>query len=119
MNNSFNTKKTNKLKSFLLFLFGTVKWNSPPWINFFRLQAKNRPIIFYSLLSLIMITALTASVAYYWYSNLPQPQLITTVITPPGITPLAEELIPEAVIFDFGYKGEELQPQSVAPFAFY
>ncbi|KTC72431.1 hypothetical protein Lbir_1206 [Legionella birminghamensis] len=101
--------------AFFALLFGRVQWSSPPWMTGLRQRAVSRPGLFWGSTVAILLLLSGAIYGYVWYKNLPQPELISAVITPPDITPLEEELTPDDLVINFGIQKDELIPQSVAP----
>lgn len=105
-----------KSNGFLTRIIGKFSWATPPWVNYLKNKAYERPKPFFAtvlgslaLLGLIIIAA-------YWYSTLPKPVRVIAEITPPKITPNEKTLVPDALSIKFGIKpGNQLIPKSVAP----
>lgn len=105
-----------KLGSFFSVLFGQINWTSPPWVNRVKSNPKKSGIIILSLFA--FLTA--AYCGYQWYEQLPKPQLITASINTPDITPIADSLIPNDLVIDFGIPGatkDDFSAKAVAPIA--
>lgn len=98
-------------------LFGTWRWNSPPWVTRLHQQAKNRPKQFWGVTFFFFLLFFMAGYGGYWYSQRPHPHLITAWITPPSITPNVTPYLPSNLIIDFGTKEPAFTPRSVAPIA--
>lgn len=112
----------NPLKSTLKFacslvttLFGKFNWSSPPWVTYLNKKAHSSPKSFWSSVFITFLLIITAGYGLYWYQHLPKPTYITTSITPPGITPNEEILVPQNLVIHFGIKQNEFINQSVAP----
>ena len=103
--------------SYLTPIIGRVNWSCPPWITSLCKKAHTRPGQFWGNLLGALAAVVILFMGYQWFKNLPHPQLITAKITPPAITALADELIPEPLVMEFGYqtKGEGFTVESVAP----
>ena len=95
-------KTKNILSTISKQLFGQFSWNSPPWINQLQKIATQKPRQFWgiTLLTLVLITVIICT--WCWYQSLPKPELITTHITAPTITPNDHLLIPQNLTIDFG-----------------
>ncbi|MBA2652314.1 MAG: alpha-2-macroglobulin family protein [Tatlockia sp.] len=105
-----------KLSAFLSLVFGRIRWNSPPWLTYFKRKAALKPIQFLVLTSVVIALLSAGSYGYHWYKNLPQPQLVSASITAPNITPIGDELFPDNLTIDFGLgHGDNFLSQSVAP----
>ncbi|CEG60871.1 alpha-2-macroglobulin family protein [Legionella micdadei] len=116
MNNSFFYRTAIKIRNLLSLIFGQFNWNSPPWLNHLRQQASTYPKRFWGLTSVIIAMFVALGFCYHWYKNLPHPQLIEALITPPKITPVAEQLIPDNLTLNFGNgPADDFINKSVAP----
>ena len=115
MNNKPVLKKTTAIGTFFAFLLGRINWSCPPWINFLQKKATTEPKKFWGISVVILCLLITGGYSYYWYKNLPQPQLVTAIITTPKITVIEDPMTPDNLIVDFGIQAEEFTPQSVAP----
>lgn len=107
MNKSFAHYFLTQVCNLFSVLFGKIKWNSPPWMSYLCSKAKNSPALFSGIIVGIVIFLSASLYAFQWYKNLPQPELVNAFITPPGITPLAEELTPAPLVIDFGIGSQE------------
>lgn len=115
MNNSPSSKETTKRASFFANIIGRINWISPPWLTYLRNKAITRPALFWGILTSLLLILFTVGYSYHWYKNLPQPKLVTALITIPQITPIAEEMVPNPLVIDFGYTTDNFTAQSVAP----
>lgn len=98
--------------------FGTLNWNSPPWVTHLRQRARNTPAQFWGSTALLIVLFIAAGYGAYWYKHHPQPTYITAAITIPDITPLTDNetpLTPNNLIINFGIKRQDFINQSVAP----
>ena len=96
------------------FFIGRINWTSPPWLTFLKRQASTRP----KMLMTILACWIALAYGFYWYSNLPKPQLTTAYITIPKITPVVnDKLMPDNVTLNFGLNDstDHVTPQSAAP----
>ncbi|KTC64870.1 Alpha-2-macroglobulin (plasmid) [Legionella adelaidensis] len=121
MNKSKSSSPFTRVAAFFALILGRINWSSPPWINYFRLRSKTHPKAFWtSFITLFVLLGMGVG-TYYWYSQLPKPQLITANITTPKAPFITEEEEippPDPLTIVFGLKTEgqeELTPQSVAP----
>ncbi|KTC86786.1 alpha-2-macroglobulin [Legionella brunensis] len=88
---------------FFALIFGRLNWTSPPWVSSLRYQATSRPKTFWGGMVGIIVLLAAAGYGYYWYKNLPKPQLVTASITSPKITPIEDDkLVPDNLVIDFG-----------------
>lgn len=110
-------KTPDSKNSIFASIFGKLNWNCPPWLGFLRDNAKARPVRFWGFVLLIAALLATAAYAAHWYSHLPKPQLTTAVITTPKITAIAETLVPDNLIINFGLSSDVSTSRSVAPIA--
>lgn len=116
MKRSFLNQLSTKVASLFILLFGRIQWNSPPWLARLGLFQKTKPKLFYATFSVLILVFLALFYVYYWYSHLPEPKLVKALITAPKITPLAEELVPDKLTFNFGYgEADNFRSQPVAP----
>ncbi|KTC99335.1 alpha-2-macroglobulin [Legionella erythra] len=116
MNNNPFSRFFAALGSFLSPFVGRISWSSPPWVRELGQRARKRPIAFFGTLASVILLLTAFAYAYQWYKNRPVPEWITAKITAPEITPVADELIPEPVILDFGVNRDGgLISKSVAP----
>ncbi|ASQ45894.1 alpha-2-macroglobulin family protein [Legionella clemsonensis] len=89
--------------AFFALIIGRFNWTSPPWVKQLRYQASTHPKPFWATITGIVLLLSASGYGYYWYKNLPKPQLITAVITPPKITAIEEnKLVPDHLMIDFG-----------------
>ncbi len=106
------------LTSFVTMLFGTVKWQTPAWVQFLKNRLIHSPKKSMAVLvGLIMVLSI-ASYGYYWYQHLPKPVLIESKINLPNISTInaeSETLIIQPLTIDFGIEDNGFQPKSVAP----
>ena len=102
--------------SFIAMAFGRFSWNCPPWLNHMRAKAAARPAFFWGISTSVIAFIILVSYGYHWYKELPRPNLITTYITAPQITPINKVLMPDVLVVDFGVMSNEgFTTQSVAP----
>ncbi len=101
--------------AFFAAMIGRISWTSPPWLHQARQKVMAEPRRSLCILGIILGLLLIGGYSYHWYKNLPRPQLITAVITPPQITPLAKTLVPDVLTIDFGIQQNGLIAKSVAP----
>ena len=92
-------------------LFGRISWSAPPWFTAASdLRRRHRSGFQYALLAVLLLTG--AGIAgYLYYQSLPKPLHYSAKITAPGLTPLADELVPESlqVVFDAALDTPKLQ----------
>lgn len=108
-------KLTAKISAFFAPLVGKIQWDCPPWMKKLSQKKASHPKAFGAAFVSLIILFAAAGYGYHWYSHLPQPRLVTAKITPPPITPLADEPIPNPLTIDFGLQEEEFRATSVAP----
>lgn len=99
----------------LAFFIGRISWSSPPWLQSLQRKAHEQPRLFWRTTGSLLILLLIIGFGYHWYSHRPRPVLVTALITPPQITPVAKTLVPDVLTVDFGLNTGEFSPQSVAP----
>lgn len=110
-----------RIKSFVTALIGQIKWSSPPWLRFLRHEATQRPIRFISSAVGLFMLLFAITYGYHWYQNRPQPLRVIALVTAPKISTITEdELVPDVLTIDFGFKNPNentltITPQSVAP----
>ncbi|CAM2870256.1 alpha-2-macroglobulin [Legionella worsleiensis] len=114
-----NKKPINSIVRFIasIFtsLFGTLNWNSPPWLLKIRQKKQKSPKVFWGL-TLILITGICAvCYANYWYKTQFQPIYTSASIKTPDISKKENDFIPENLIIDFGIRTNAFNFQSVAP----
>ena len=110
-------KSPDSKNSILASIFGKLNWSCPPWMTRLCDQSRAHPLRFWSFALVLAALVLGGCYAALWYSNLPKPQLIAAVITTPKVTPIAETLVPDDLIIDFGITTDEFTARSVAPIA--
>ena len=76
-----------RLNTIFQHVFGRISWERPAW-----LKGLNK----YHLMMLVSIV-----VVYVLYAQLPQPERVKALVTPPRETILGEQLIPEPLTIDF------------------
>jgi uncharacterized protein YfaS (alpha-2-macroglobulin family) len=104
-----------KISTIFSILFGRIRWSSPPWFNYFQHKAVSKPKQFWATTGFFIVLLAALGYGYHWYKNLPQPKLVEATITAPKVTALADELIPDNLIIDFGNgAGDNFVSQSVA-----
>ncbi|MDI9818826.1 MULTISPECIES: alpha-2-macroglobulin [unclassified Legionella] len=110
------------ISAFFILLFGRLNWTSPPWTVWVRRQAITRPGMFWSSIAGFLLFSTAIGYSYYWYKNLPKPQLITALISAPKPSLVEDDkLKPEPLIINFGISQPQANPEnnftpkSVAP----
>lgn len=95
--------KRSRISALFVLIFGKLNWSSPPWVNYFRGQAKTRPWLFVSTLISILALLLVLSYAYCWYQKLPKPIYTAVTVIAPGITQIKEkeEPVPDVLTLTF------------------
>ena len=92
-------------------LFGRIRWSAPPWlIAILELRQRNPNGFRLTLLAVLLLDGAVIA-GYLYYQSLPKPLAYHASITAPGVTPLAEELLPESlhVVFAAELDTAELQ----------
>jgi uncharacterized protein YfaS (alpha-2-macroglobulin family) len=111
MNKKWFSQAFTTMGAFFALLFGRLSWSSPPWIHSLRNQAMRRPKSFSGSVIAIFLMLFITSYGYYYYKNLPKPQLITAFISVPNISIMENsKLIPHHLIINFGISS----PQSAS-----
>ncbi|OCH98570.1 alpha-2-macroglobulin [Legionella jamestowniensis] len=89
--------------AFFALIIGRLNWTSPPWVRHLRHQANTHPKSFWGTVTGIVLLLAASGYGYYWYKNLPKPQLITAAMTTPKITAIEDDkLVPDNLMIDFG-----------------
>lgn len=101
--------------SLIAVILGRLTWSTPPWLNYFRRKAAERPGLFWGSMTGLIALIVLISCGYHWYKNLPRPHYITAYITAPQITPVGKVLVPDVLTVDFGIKNNGFASKSVAP----
>lgn len=100
------------IKAVWFFLFGSLSWKLPPWLNWIfnslkwlgskiKYQHQQHRKRFYGIAACVFIALAGAGGGYIWYINLPQPvrlSLDTSDIEP---TPLRKDAVPEVFRIQF------------------
>ena len=92
-------------------LFGRISWSAPPWlIAALDLRQRHRRGFRYVLLAVSLLAGAVIA-GYFYYQSLPKPLQYSAKVTAPGLTPLADELVPESlqVVFEAALESPELQ----------
>ncbi len=121
MNKNTASNLIDRIGAFFTATVGRINWTSPPWLQYLRQQAVQRPGRFWSSAVSLIVLLIAMGYGYSWYKNRPQPQRVIAQVTVPKITPIIEDaLIPDVLTIDFGFKNPNdnniaIMPQSVAP----
>jgi uncharacterized protein YfaS (alpha-2-macroglobulin family) len=92
-------------------LFGRISWSAPPWLNALLDLRQHHRSGFRLALFAVLLLAGAAVAGYLYYQSLPKPLYYSATVTAPGITPLDDELVPQAlyVVFEGILDTPELQ----------
>jgi hypothetical protein len=66
-------------------------------------------------LALSLTLLVLAFCALYWYQSQPKPEELSAMVSPPSITPNAQNSTPSNLFVDFGIHNPGFTPQPVAP----
>ncbi len=91
-----------------VFLLGRLTYEPPPWLRALgqriaaagRLVRARRPVAV-ALVGGLVLLSVGGTLGLRWYRSRPKPLTVTVVVTPPGLTPIAERPQPRALVIDF------------------
>lgn len=83
------------------YIFGRFSWWSPPWLDFLNTRRKESPKAFW----LTLLLLLAAGVGYALYTPPPKPQLATSRVQVPPITPNTDQPQPYPLRVSFSLSG--------------
>lgn len=113
-------KIINSIKAVLFFLFGSLKWNLPPWLAWIvkiisriiagvKNQHKNHRGRFYAIIFIVFLISAGARFGYKWYINLPQPVRLSVNTNTLRPTPLRTDAVPDVFTIEFGGSAAKIE----------
>ena len=110
----------NSIKAILFSIFGSLKWNLPPWLSWIfssikrfgagiKNQHTNKRGRFYLIVFILLLAFAGLLYGYFWYANLPQPVRLSVSTNYLEPTPLREDAEPEVFIIEFGGSAAQIE----------
>lgn len=86
-----------RLRSGVVFLVGELSWSPPGWTR--RLAFHWRRCL--AVLLVLAAAGWGIAQGWRWYQNLPKPATVAVRLQEPGVTPVAEKLVPNPLVLRF------------------
>ena len=94
-------------------IFGSLSWTAPDWLQQLLLQAKQRPVRFFTAVVLLLAVVVASVAGFRYYQQLPKPLRVMANVSAPELGYYQDDIEqPTPLILQFAY--EQISPPTAA-----